>query len=405
MDKDCVILARNSRLATELVTAQPGDERDVPTPGGDRYLNVREIRLFDGPVSLRSPNQRPNFRSMAIRSEGQKRPRIVEDLRATIQRSTYAVQDGASSKPQAPVEPYDLADPAWLTNWSGVRLADTEEQSLGHEFITRTTEDQERALNNPRGLTFVEGVAGAGKTSVALGRLKFFANFSSGVELEYYGLKNASLNDFSPEGMMGFVLSHSLKRYLKETADSLELHHLPIRDFEDFRIELADRFGIANRFRKRKAKGASYRSQANWLRALDVAMARVAGVRLRENLEQIKSPPAGVVDGIFRLATELLHAECRPETEPFHLDGLASRVASLTFEAEFRDQEARANDEFRVREKKDDEQRRREELALEREMRRIQQLAEKKHVSPTARLLLSRLTSHDLFSSALTLET
>ena len=165
--------------------------------------------------------------------------------------------------------------------------------------MTRTTIDQERVLYNPRGLTFVEGIAGAGKTSVALGRLKFFANFSTGAEREYYGLQNAADKDFSPVGMMGFVLSHSLKRYLEQTANALELEHLPIRDFEEFRNDLASCFGIANRFKKRKGDTSTFRSRVNWLRALDVAMARTAGVRLRENLTKAKDVPKGGIPTLY----------------------------------------------------------------------------------------------------------
>jgi hypothetical protein len=174
-ERNCFVIARNSPLATELVTAQPGDERDVPTRGGERYLNVDEVRTFEGPVSLRSPSEESNFRSMAIRRIGQKRPIVLEDLRATIHRLDSTSPDEVESFDlQVDLKSFGEADCTWLASWSGVYLGETDEQSLGHQFFTRTTVDQERALNNPRGLTFVEGIAGAGKTSVALGRLKFF---------------------------------------------------------------------------------------------------------------------------------------------------------------------------------------------------------------------------------------
>jgi hypothetical protein len=265
--------------------------------------------------------------------------------------------------------------------------------------------DQERALNNPRGLTLVEGVAGAGKTSVALGRLKFFSNFATGVEREYYGLQNASEKDFSPVGMVGFVLSHSLKRYLRETASALGLEHLPIRDFEEFRTDLYNRFGIANRFRKKKGEISSLRSRVNWLRAVDVAMARVAGVRLRENLAQVKDVPKRVADEVLRIASELLRSEHQPDSKSFYLSGLAIRVVGAVAEVELREQEDITSERFRIREKANNEQRRREELTLEREMRRIQQQSERKIVSPLARSLLSGLTSHELFSPAVISET
>jgi hypothetical protein len=210
VEKGCFVLPRNSRLASELVTAQPGDQRDVETPAGERYLNVSDVRTLDGPVSLRSPTEEPNFRSMAIRSPGLKKPIVIDDLRATVRDfSVSSDEEVLELTAEAQPRSFDEADPTWLLHWSGIYLGDTDDQSLGHQFITRTTVDQERALSNPRGLTFVEGVAGAGKTSVALGRLKFFANFETGVERNYYGLQNASEKDFAPTGMAGFVLSHS----------------------------------------------------------------------------------------------------------------------------------------------------------------------------------------------------
>jgi hypothetical protein len=404
-DKNCFVVARNSPLATGLVTALPGDERDVTTRGGDRYLNVAEVRTFEGPVSLRSPSEKPNFRSMAIRRIGQKTPIVLEDLRSIVRRLDDGALDEAESIDlQIDFQSFNEVDCTWLSNWSGIYLGETDEQSLGHQFFTRTTEDQERALNNPRGLSFVEGIAGAGKTSVALGRLKFFANFGTGAEREYYGLQNALENDFSTVGMVGFVLSHSLKRYLKETASALGLERLPIRDFEEFRADLIDRFGIASRFRKRKGEGSSVRSRLSWLRALDIAMAHVAGTKLRENLAQTRDVPKRVADDVSRIANELLRADHQSGPAAFHLNGLAVRLVRAIAEAELQEQEAVASEQFQVREKADNEQRRREERALEREMRRIQSQAEKKNVSTLSHALLSGITSDQLISSAVTLE-
>lgn len=397
-DKNCFVVARNSPLATALVTAQPGEEREVTTRGGERYLKVAEVRTFEGPISLRSPNEKPNFRSMAIRRAGYKRPIVVEDLRSTVLRS--AAPQIEEVKREVP----ERLDVTWLADWTGIFLSATDEQSLGHHFFTRTTEQQERALNNPRGLTLVEGIAGAGKTSVALGRLKFFANFATGAEREYYGLQNAPENDFSPVGMMGFVLSHSLKRYLKETASALELEHLPIRDFEEFRADLSDRFGIAQRFRKKKAGGSPLRSRIRWLRALDTAMANAAGEKLRKNLAQAGNASEKVLKEVALIADDLLRAELQSDFSAFHLEGLASRVVGAIAEAELLEQEADARERFRVREKADNSRRRLEENNLEREMRRIQQQAERKTVSPLARSVLLGVTAHDLFLPAIVSE-
>jgi hypothetical protein len=393
---NCFVVPRNSPLATALVTALPGDEREVSIRGGDRYLVASEVRTFDGPVSLRSPSQKPNFRSMSIRRIGTKKPVVIENIRSALLRSVAPAKEILEVE-QQPVERRDVT---WLENWKGIFLSNTDEQSLGHQFFTRTTDAQERALNNPRGLTFVEGIAGAGKTSVALGRLKFFANFATGAEREYYGLQNASENDFSPVGMVGFVLSHSLKRYLKETAAALQLEHLPIRDFEEFRTDLSDQFGIARRFRKKKTENSLLRSRVAWLRALDVAMARIAGEKLKRSLTQVPVALTTVAKEVARLSDELLHAELQSNPGTFHLAGLAARVAGAIAEAELREEEEVAREKYRVREKADNAIRRSQELNLEREMRRIQQNAERRIVSQLSRSLLEGLTAHELFLRA-----
>jgi hypothetical protein len=82
--------------------------------------------------------------------------------------------------------------------------------------------------------------------------------------------------------MVGFVLSHSLKRYLKETAISLGLNRLPIRDFQEFRTDLSNKYGLAKRFKRSKSEVLSHRTRLSWLYAVDTAVARVVGIRLQE---------------------------------------------------------------------------------------------------------------------------
>jgi hypothetical protein len=328
------------------------------------------------------------------------KPVILEDLR----RAVHALQAPARTDDQ---QPPDIAasnvDPAWLNNWYGIYLGDSKEVSLGHQFFTRTTTGQERALNNPRGLTFVEGIAGAGKTSVALGRLKYFANFSTGEETDRHGLQNAPPADFSPVGMVGFVLSPSLKRYLKETANALDLARLPIKDFEEFRTDLSGRYGIADRFKRTKAEVGAIRSRMGWLRGVDAVMARSAAVSLRGILNRAPNTPKSVANAVQRIADELASAMPHPNSKSFNMHGLANRIAAVVADAELRERESAAYERLRVR-ATDPERRRNEQRELELEMRRIQQDAEKKHLSPLIRSLLSVLTSHELISPAIMLD-
>jgi hypothetical protein len=200
--------------------------------------------------------------------------------------------------------------------------------------------------------------------------------------------------------MVGFVLSHSLKRYLNETADALELMHLPIRDFEEFRGDLLNSFGISSQFRRKKEAVSLIRSRMDWLRALDVALAYAAASRLRANLAGISGASPRVAVVIRRIVSDLSDAKVAREVRSFHMSGLAARIVGAASEVELQDQEDQARIDFPVVEKADNQRRRNEEAALERELNRIQRQAERKLVSPVAQSLLAGLTSHELFRSA-----
>jgi len=402
VDGNCIVLARNSPLASALVTALPGDTREVSTRTKERLFEVSEARTFDGPVNLLSPTQKPNFRSASIRKAEFRTPVTFKDLRsaAGILAPTEEVREPAPT-PKAPSHP---DNPGWLVDWSAVSLGEGDELSLGHQFFTQTSTDQERALNNPFGLTFVEGIAGSGKTSVALGRLKFFANFGTGVDREYYGLQNASEKDFSPIGMVGFVLSPSLKRYLRDTASMLGLERLPIRDFEEFRIECCGKFEIAERFKRKKDGPSPIRTRLNWLRALDAALARAAAHRLKENLACAKSVPPLVAEAVSKIAAGLARAEINQAgSNVYHLDGLAQQIIEAVADAELRTKETEVRNTFRIRQTIRDERYEREKASLEREMKALEAVAEKRNISALGYALLSGISAHELILPAISL--
>jgi UvrD-like helicase family protein len=396
VDGGCVVLARNNPIASKLVTTNPGDEREVLLPKRTRFLRTDEVRIFDGPISLLSPSQKPNFRSMLIRLARAKKPITVQNLRAFVNALTSAgVKAAPIQEDRSSSTPTLGLDATWFNRWQSVYLGDSETSSLGHQFFTRTTPRQEAALNNPRGVTFVEGIAGAGKTSVALGRLKFFANFGTGEQLEHYGLVNAPLSDFAPVGMVGFVLSHSLKRYLKETAIELGLEHLPIRDFQEFRVDLSNRFGLSQKFKRSKAEASRQRTCLPWLRAIDAAIARAAGTRLRESVVGLPGIAPSVREVVERLARELEGAQA---STTFHLLGISQRVVTEVISAEFKARELSIQKEMAH------ETNRNRRYDLGRLARRIQEEEEQKILSPLTRRLLAMLNVADLIAPATELQ-
>ncbi len=407
VDNGCYVLARNSPIASKLVISNPGDESEVNVPKGTRILTTDEVRTFDGPVSLRSPSRQPNFRSMAIQLAGDDKQLTVQNLRAFINALTAepieeadTLDADAGAAAHAANEAVSQAayhDPTWLRTWRGVYLSDSETSSLSHQFFTRTTPAQEAGLSNPFGLTFVEGIAGAGKTSVALGRLKFFANFATGEQREHYGLQNAPANDFSPIGMVGFVLSHSLKRYLKETAAALELTGFPIRDFQEFRTDLSNQFGLTQRFKRSKNDAPPRRTQLPWLLAIDTAMARAAGIKLQEIISKEQDVPIAVKDVVLRIGSELAKSQLDSTQTRFHLSGLARRVTNDVMGVEFRMRE------MAIRERMNREQSRNVRVDLDAALNRLHQEQERQTLSSLARRLLGALAAYDLIAPAIQL--
>src|SRR5258708_34278589 len=91
--------------------------------------------------------------------------------------------------------------------------------------------------------------------------------------------------------MIGFVLSRSLRRYLEDTARELELDNLPIRDFQEHRIHLSNRFGLTHSFRRSEAIVPDCPTQLEWLRAADAAVARSVALTFDEAIAN--TPDAG----------------------------------------------------------------------------------------------------------------
>lgn len=341
---------------------------------------------------------------MSIRQKGQNRPLVVDNVRSFVlalentdqvgAALTSASADLAIADSEALIDKRDdFPNPVWLDSWRGVYLGDSETFSLGHQFFTRTTVDQENALNNPRGLTFVEGIAGAGKTSVALGRLKFFSNFATGSHLEDYGLQNANPNDFSPVGMVGFVLSHSLKRYLKETAAALGLERLSIRDFPEFRTDLSNQFNLSKKFRRRGNAASPYRTRVAWLRALDLAMARIAGERLRSALTRNPNVSKLVEAAVAEFVEELSQAKL--SSGSLHLAGLANRLVAVIADADFKDREKELRERVELR---------RDPVGLEKALQRLEQEADRRQIPAQSRRFLELLTSDSLVIAAVGLD-
>jgi hypothetical protein len=332
---DCGIIARNSPIASKLVSAQVGEEREI-NADGTQFFKVDETRTFEGPTSLHLSSERPDFQRMIVLGGRAIGSVVVSGLRAFVEDFV----DATALEVVEPIQrPGRVVDPTWIDDWSSITLGDSDNQSLSHQFFTRTTKSQEEALNKPRGLTIVEGIAGAGKTSVALGRLKFFSNFATGENKEHYDLEHAPDSDFSPAGMIGFVLSRSLRRYLEDTARELELEHLRIRDFQEHRIHLSSRFGLTRSIRRSDFSVPACRTKLEWLRAVDAAIARSIATRMEEAVSKNADLASPVKQSALRFCAELKDAEPQSGLPIFHTSRLAQKLVDNVLAAEYRARE------------------------------------------------------------------
>jgi hypothetical protein len=212
----------------------------------------------------------------------------------------------------------------------------SEREQLGAHFYTRTTGLQEELLRRPaEGLVVVLGVAGSGKTSVALGRTKFLCDV-----LEEDGADRF----FYPETAMGYVLSEQLSSYLQAASKQLMLN-LPIKEYRQLRQELASRRDIA-------AAGMSGLGDAapgldgamTWLRAADIVVAEaiVEGVKaamaappptrdLRGETGEQREERTRALAGVWRVLAQRVDSALAPlgsssSSTSFRLEGLVRRL-------------------------------------------------------------------------------
>ena len=234
---------------------------------------------------------------------------------------------------------------------------------LNERFFSNQTIDQSRIISrSPMGPMFVEGVAGSGKTSAALGRMKMLTTFDMravtdeksfyqilGAEHDYWAKEYAG--EFSQISCVGFVRTGELISYLRETCKRLDMHDLPVFEFGDLRAKLIKHYQLTS------GGGRTWMGSTddevvspdittmNWLHATDQAMSRYLSQHLMKQLPKLDELVC-VFDEKFRgqvkrvgipalaLLTNRLKEICEELSLPaklgeFSLDGLASRIGVM----------------------------------------------------------------------------
>jgi hypothetical protein len=196
------IVARNNPLGSLFASCRVGEDLEIQLPSGERYFVVTALIDLEGAVQLLRPQ--PDIALARFHVTDDPHIDAIRGVRTFVQTRKPSAEADKFALPPTRVsqeklskeEPeLSLLDRFWPSDWSKVMLADEPEAALGAQFFTRTTRQQEQAVKAVRGVTVVNGIAGTGKTSIALGRLEFFANFRSGEHLQDYGLTRRKQNN------------------------------------------------------------------------------------------------------------------------------------------------------------------------------------------------------------------
>jgi hypothetical protein len=331
---------------------------------GDRGMaTVHDLRTFlaqierktaaHQPVGVLPPESGTSTSQVCLPVQAKLPTESIEEL--TMAKLTMAKESKADD-----IE-LDLDDD-WDQPRTSVKIE--EYYGLSERFFTHQTLQQSRIISrSPLGPMLVEGVAGSGKTSAALGRMKMLTTFNMapvsteatfreflGSEHEYWSHEYAG--QFSEQSCIGFVRTGELIQYLKETCRRIDLPDLPVCDFRELQARLRQhRLLTTSLVPGRRWMGMTENQHATdtttmqWLHATDQAMADLLADQL---LAAVPSPAQ--VEALFHpddhhrvtrvtaLALKRLHTllgdickelKSPPRAECFVLDGLAARLMHI----------------------------------------------------------------------------
>jgi hypothetical protein len=310
---------------------RPGEIGSSPKWGNYRVFETRLFDRFDGmefDVNVR------NFLHMVV--AGESGNATVSDLQRTLWEGS--TKPKAPAAPQIlPIAPLVAAAPSQPTvpapslpahpslQLAHLEVADEEEtiESLATEiddtddlaitdrsstdeyfglaevfYLNRTREQDQVIGRSPVGAMFVEGVAGSGKTSAALGRTKMLCDFKESSVTEETAFREIAdesmahwsgkfAGRFSQEGSIGFVRTGELIQYLKETCRRIDLPNLPVAEYKELQVRLRQHRKVERSGKPGwhwsmlpAPRASEMDTTMVWLRAADRAVSRLISQRL-----------------------------------------------------------------------------------------------------------------------------
>lgn len=208
--------------------------------------------------------------------------------------------------------------------------------SLPTRFYVNLNEYQYDAAHwGPDGLVFVFGVAGSGKTSVALGRSKSLS------QLGQLPKDDRLYNpDFPEETQIGIVRTGELITYLKDTCDMLSLHRLPVVEYKEIYEELKSHWDI-DLSKRAKTNTPKYLlasqnqdgdidSRMEWFHLLSGVM---IDFYVEQGLYSIKNSTGRIasIDGdIFNKINEIVHKDLDYALKKSNIINYLSEIENVT---------------------------------------------------------------------------
>lgn len=341
------VINRHAPVAKTLISAEVGDEVRIPS-GEFEVVAVSHLERHFGPDLSGNWN---NFRMMVLDHEEFSTSESIQDLQLFVARcktpGRTPIDASEMSFDLGGIDGLEVGDDVWgeddlsaaLEEHRTVMLSVDAMASLSSGFYTRTTKNQEELMRKgDGGLMIVEGVAGSGKTSVALGRTKMLHD-------RRYSTDDEDFDDFYElPTAVGYVLSSQLIEYLKMTLAQLELGAMQVQEFNELRNRL--------RLVRNPEDSGKYSRYVDgdhvhplvgrmpWLKAADRAIAKRFADRLQATFKE--EPPRWkaefdkdrkeIIARVWQEVSEKFRLECerlRQDPDLFTLEGLASRVQDI----------------------------------------------------------------------------
>ncbi len=275
-----MVVNRMALVAGLLVSAEVGEEIELPKVGEVLVVAVDLLDRYE-------MGELDNFSRMEYWSDRfatyddvaeDFSPLILHNLKQQVAGWRNQFIEGKVGRP-SPQESIDV-------------FSENSNASLGSSFYTRTTKAQEELLRRPRrGLVIVQGIAGSGKTSVALGRVKALHD----AQIETYD-EPADPFFADKSKMVGFVLHKQLVNYLEQTVIDLNLVGMKVIEFKELQNNLIrQRGGVlqlklpgnpSGIFARTTAKEHGFESTMPWLHAIDQLMTLRYLSKVDQNLKR-----------------------------------------------------------------------------------------------------------------------